>query len=118
MINTKIIILFLFVFTKIGSLDDCEGSATDKNECFNLETEEDKDLGTHCCIRTTIDSNVRYKYECELLYEDDYNDLSYYSESEGEKIGGKVTFDCHQSYLLGYNSLSLFILNLIIFIII
>ena len=83
-----------------------------------METEEDKDLGYHCCFRTTIDSNGKYKYECELLYEDEYNDLSYLSKSEGEKIGGKVTFDCHQSYLLGYNSLSLFILNLIIFIII
>ena len=113
MANTKIIILFLFAFIKIANSTECEDSLeiNEKHECFERETDDDKELGQHCCFITIKKDSSTY-YQCQLIYDEDYK-----AYKDGEDDFGYEDIECHQFYL-NFNYLCLFAFNLLLFIII
>ena len=113
MANTKIIILFIFAFIKIANSTDCEDSLenNDKNECFERETDDDKEKGKHCCFVTMKKGSNTY-YACQLFYEE-----AYQAYKDGEDDYGLDDLQCRQSYLQ-FNYLCLFAFNLLLFTII
>ena len=114
MANTKIIILFIFAFIKIANSTDCEDSLenNDKNECFERETDEVKELGEHCCFVTTKKGSNTY-YDCHLFLDGEYQA---YKDGEGD-YSDIADLQCLQSYL-NFNYLCLFAFNLLLFTII
>ena len=113
MANTKIIILFIFAFIKIANSTDCEDSLenNDKNECFERETDEVKELGEHCCFVTMKKGSNTY-YDCHLFLDGEYQ-----AYKDGEDDFGYDDIECHQ-FNLNFNYLCLFAFNLLLFIII
>ena len=114
MANIKIIILFLFTLIKIANSTACKEplETNDKHECFERETDDDKELGKHCCFVTMKEGSNTY-YSCELFLDEEYQ-----AYNDGENDYPDIDdLQCLQSYL-NFNYLCLFAFNLLLFTII
>ena len=105
MINGRIILfLFLLINTCFADYyDDCDQSTTPTSnpiDCHDRISEDDKeDYNIHCCHLTNIRSTTTY--ECQLLTEDEYNDIEGYKD-DLLRIDSSLTdveIVCNQSFI-------------------
>ncbi len=71
MANTRIIIYFFIIistFIKCDSSNCYKTSPSDKYDCFESISQDDKDDGYHCCYRKNTDSNGNIGYECDICH--------------------------------------------------
>ena len=85
MANTRIIIYFFIIICTFIKCDSgvnplyakCHSvAANDKYDCFGGITQDEKDDGNHCCYSKYIGSSTGdISYGCDLLDQDEYNDI-------------------------------------------
>ena len=106
MINCRIILFLLFLINTCFSSywDDCDPSSipsSDPIECNDRLLEEDKeDYNVHCCHLANIRENTT-NYECQLLVDDDYNDIDGYKANLMQQDSAliDVKINCYQSFI-------------------
>ena len=108
MFNIRAIIFFVLLINTViknqneASGDSCEKiNPSDKLECIDATTEDDKDLDRKCCYRIDEKQDGTKQFSCQLLTEDDYNDIEDFEEEElryntNLKL---VKLDCLQTFI-------------------
>ena len=87
----------------------CVGRASSSSECFDKITEDEKEVGDHCCFFQAKDHNVQTSI-CVILEDETYSNLDDYISYQRQVGYEEVKIDCKSFYL----SLSLFYLILIL----
>ena len=117
MSNIRIIIVLAFLlnaFIKSDLYSTCEtGTPSDKNDCFDRISEDEKEREWHCCYATqtpkTTSSTTTTSHRCDLLGEDEYNDINGYIQDEQANKDFTLNVECNQTYI----SLNLLLLILL-----
>ena len=118
MSNIRIIIFLVFIlnaFIKCSTESDCQNGVqpSENNECYDRISEDEKEREWHCCfvVKTTTSTPTSSSRECQLLGEDDYNDIDGYIRDELAETGYTFKVECNQSYII----LNLLLLLLFLF---
>ena len=112
MVKTQIII-FILLLIEISSQDNQDDSydircpkitpTADVNDCIDRQTDDDVELGIHCCHRTNKLSSGRTEYACQILLEgEEYDDIDGYIQGEEEGNPGlydDIFIKCNQFYV-------------------
>ena len=102
MSNIKIIIFFIFALNTFikSSADACESTTSpdSKQVCYDKITDDEKDM-YKCCYRTITNNDGTLRYDCDILYEDDYNYIDGYIEEVklADTTINKLKVECDQS---------------------
>ena len=109
MVKTQIIIFLLSLITissQDGNYQDrCSNyvPSNDVNDCINRQSDDDVELGVHCCHRVNQYTSGRTDYECQIFVEGhDYEDIDGYIQGVKEDNPGVYTdifIKCNQFYV-------------------
>ena len=108
MFNIRAIIFFVLLINTViknqneASGDSCEKiNPSDKLECIDATTEDDKDLDRKCCYRIDTKKDGTKQFSCKLLNDDEYNYIEGYEEEElQDNINLQlIEVDCLQTFI-------------------